>query len=113
MNTHFSPGATGRFIILSIQDPPFPFIPQLEAVTNHTIFPPVICRVNILGRHLKNNTYLSLLLFFKDFIYLFERVRAGEITEREADSLLSKEPDAGLDPRTQQDHDLSRRQTIN
>ena len=32
--------------------------------------------------------------------------------EGEADSLLSREPNAGLDPRTQ-DHDLNQRQTLN
>ena len=40
---------------------------------------------------------------FKDFIYLFERERAhkrGSGAEGEADSPLSREPDAGLDPRT-------------
>ena len=43
---------------------------------------------------------------FKDFIYLFERerrehkwCRRGE-GEGEVDYLLSREPDAGLDPRT-------------
>jgi len=44
------------------------------------------------------------LLIFKDFIYLFERERAqagrGIAGEGEAGFLLSKEPNAGLDPRT-------------
>ena len=35
----------------------------------------------------------------KDF-YLFERAQAGEEGEGEADSLLSREPDMGLNPRT-------------
>jgi len=46
-------------------------------------------------------------LFFKDFIYLFEREHEkrgdseGEAEEEgEADSPLSKEPNVGLDPRT-------------
>ena len=47
-------------------------------------------------------------IFLKDFIYLFDRQRsqvgreAGREREREreAGSLLSREPDAGLDPRT-------------
>ena len=45
--------------------------------------------------------------FFKDFIYLFERQSTreqwgGAETEAkgEAESLLSREPNAGLDPRT-------------
>ena len=50
----------------------------------------------------------AILLFFKDFIYLFDRERSqvdGEAgrereREREAGSLLSREPDVGLDPRT-------------
>lgn len=40
---------------------------------------------------------------FEDFIYLFEREREsmrGERSAGEADSLLSEEPDVGLDPRT-------------
>ena len=43
---------------------------------------------------------------FKDFIYLFDRERlqvgreAGRERGREEGSLLSVEPDAGLDPRT-------------
>ena len=55
--------------------------------------------------------YFSLKLgkyfFFKDFIYLFDRERAqvgreaGREREREAGSLLSRELDMGLDPRTQ------------
>ena len=66
-----------------------------------------------------------LLLFFKDFIYLFERERerkrkvpagGGAEGEGEADSPLSREPTEGLDPRAR-DHDLSldlsQRQTIN
>ena len=48
---------------------------------------------------------VSLLFFnliFKTilFIYLFERAEAGGAGEGEADSPLSGEPDAGLDPRT-------------
>ena len=45
-------------------------------------------------------------IFFKDLIYLFDRERsqvgreAGREREEEAGSLLSREPDAGLDPRT-------------
>ena len=44
--------------------------------------------------------------FFEDFIYLFDRERAqvgreaGRERGREAGSLLSREPDAGLDPGT-------------
>ena len=47
-----------------------------------------------------------LFFFFKDFIYLFDREKsqvdgeAGREREREAGSPLSREPDAGLDPRT-------------
>ena len=37
---------------------------------------------------------------FKDFIYLRERASAQEQGEGEADSPLSRGPDAGLDPRT-------------
>ena len=51
----------------------------------------------------KKNTYL----FFKDFIYLREKKREKEHKwergvdgEGEADFLLSRHPDAGLDPRT-------------
>ena len=58
--------------------------------------------------------------FFKDFVYLFdrerytarERTQAGGVGEGEAGFPQSREPDAGLDPRTW-DHDLSRRQTLN
>ena len=45
-------------------------------------------------------------VFFEDFIYLFGRARsqvgreAGREREREVGSPLSREPDAGLDPRT-------------
>ena len=53
------------------------------------------------------------MVFFKDFIYLRERERetangcgVGTQGEGEADSLLSKEPDVGLDLRTW-DHDLN------
>ena len=46
--------------------------------------------------------------FFKDFIHLFDRERDHKYAERQADrereedagSLLSREPDAGLNPRT-------------
>lgn len=42
--------------------------------------------------------------FFKNFIYLFDREQAGRAAEGEGEGdaapLLSKEPDAGLDPRT-------------
>ena len=50
-----------------------------------------------------------LCLFFKDFIYLFERQHEREREheqrgqgkgEGEADSLLNREPDVDLDPRT-------------
>ena len=59
--------------------------------------------------------------FLKDFIFFFERelerVRAHKQGEgqREKQTLLSREPDRGLDPRTPgpQDHDLSQRQTLN
>ena len=49
--------------------------------------------------------WLCLFSFFlKDFVYLFERESRGRGREREgereADSLLSKEPDVGLNPRT-------------
>ena len=42
------------------------------------------------------------LFIFKGFIYLFDRERDHKQAEREeeAGSLLSREPDAGLDPRT-------------
>jgi len=40
------------------------------------------------------------LFIFKDFIYLFERAREGGVSEGEADSPLSREPDVGLDPET-------------
>ena len=49
---------------------------------------------------LKNN------FFLKDFIYLFDTEREitsrqrGRPREEEAGSLLSREPDVGLDPRT-------------
>ena len=47
---------------------------------------------------------IFLLLFFKRFYLFIERERAqawGEVEgEGEADSLLSREPDTGLDPRT-------------
>ena len=45
-------------------------------------------------------------IFLKDFIYLFDRQRsqvgreAGREREGEADSLLTREPDVGLDPST-------------
>ena len=52
---------------------------------------------------------MSILFFFKDFIYLFEREREHEVVvmvgcceaerEGEVDSPLSREPGAGLDPR--------------
>jgi len=57
-------------------------------------------------------------LFFKDFIYLFdresERAQAGVTVEGEgeAGSPPSREPDAGLDPRPR-DHDPSRWQMLN
>jgi len=40
------------------------------------------------------------MVYFKDFIYLFEResAREGVGSEEEADSRLSGETDAGLDP---------------
>ena len=45
---------------------------------------------------------ISFFLFLKDFIYLFdienERAQAGG--EGKAGSLLGREPDVGLDPRT-------------
>ena len=47
--------------------------------------------------------YSFLFCFFKDFMYLFESEREKELGaegEGEAGSLLSKEPSAGLDPRT-------------
>ena len=45
------------------------------------------------------------MLFLKDFIYLFEKEReyeweGGAEGEEEADSAPSREPDAELDPRT-------------
>ena len=54
---------------------------------------------------------LCFVLFFKDFIYLFEREReskrerehkwgGGAERKGEADFPLSSEPDSGLDPRT-------------
>ena len=64
---------------------------------------------------------LSIFLFLKDFIYLFERhrVREGEHKQRGgvegeggADTPLNRETDAGLDTRFW-DHDLSQRQTFN
>ena len=42
----------------------------------------------------------ELIFVFKDFIYLFDRAQAGEVGEGETGSLLSREPGAGLDPRT-------------
>ena len=50
----------------------------------------------------------SFFFFFKEFIYLFdreretvrERTQAGGVGEGEAGFPLSREPDAGLDPRT-------------
>ena len=54
-------------------------------------------------------------IFFKDFyFFIWERVRAREMTEGEgeADSLPSKEPDSGSIPGPR-DHDLSQRQTLN
>ena len=46
--------------------------------------------------------YSFLLLFGNLFIYLFDRNKAqtGVVGEGEASTLLSREPDAGLDPRT-------------
>ena len=50
--------------------------------------------------------FILFFFFFKDFIYLFDRQRsqvgreAGREREEEAGSLLSREPDAGLDPKT-------------
>ena len=41
-----------------------------------------------------------LLIFFKDFIYLFDRERAQAEREGEAGSPLSREPDVELNPRT-------------
>ena len=51
---------------------------------------------------------LLFIYFLKDFIYLFDRERdtaregtqAGQVGEGEAGSPLSREPDAGLDPKT-------------
>ena len=42
------------------------------------------------------------LIFKKDFIFIFERARVGGGANREgeADSLVIREPDAGLHPRT-------------
>jgi len=43
------------------------------------------------------------IFFLKDFTYLFREHKLGEQRaegEEEAGSLLSKEPDMGLDPRT-------------
>ena len=53
-------------------------------------------------------TFCHCFNFLKDFIYLFDRERERERaqaggaaeTEGEAGSLLSREPDAGLDSRT-------------
>ena len=42
-------------------------------------------------------------LFTYDFIHLFDRAQAGRVAaggEGEADSMRSREPDSGLDPRT-------------
>jgi len=52
---------------------------------------------------LKLKAFCFVFFLFKDFIYLTERgePRAGGGAEGEADSLLSWEPDTGLDPRTQ------------
>ena len=49
----------------------------------------------------------------KSFIYLRERSITAGVgrAEGEADSLLSREPDVGLNPRTP-DHELSQRQTL-
>ena len=51
---------------------------------------------------------VEILIFLKDFIYLFDRERersqvgreAGREREEEAGSPLSREPNAGLNPRT-------------
>jgi len=44
--------------------------------------------------------YIFKFFFFKVlFVYLTERVQAGGMGEREAGSLLSREPGVGLDPR--------------
>ena len=59
---------------------------------------------NIILKIYYKDTFLS----FKDFIYLFERERqpvregtqAGGVGEEEAGFPLSREPDAGLNPRT-------------
>ena len=61
----------------------------------------------------------SFFFFFSRFIYLGERVsehvhvQQGQGAEGEADSPLIREPDPDLDPRTPEDHDLNRGQTLN
>ena len=53
------------------------------------------CKCNSRDYH----THIDVEFFFKDFIYLFEeRAQAGGGTEGEAGSLLSREPNSGLNP---------------
>ena len=67
--------------------------------------------------HVNQADTYSIHLFFKILFtyYLRDRAQAGGGTggegERETGSPLSREPNAELDPRTQE-HDLSRRQTL-
>ena len=65
-------------------------------------------RSRIAGSYGGSISIFILFYFLKDFLYLRERAGKGRGVEGEgeADSLLSREPDAGLDPRTW-DHDLS------
>jgi len=75
------------------------------------------CRPFLMFAHIwkffhMSNLKLILLFFFKDFIYLFERAREGEgqrekQTPRQTGSPMW-DPIPGL-----QDHDLSRRQSLN
>jgi len=58
--------------------------------------------------HRDEHSILFYFNFFKDFVYLFDRERetaregtqAGRVGEGEAGFLQSREPDAGLHPRT-------------
>ena len=68
--------------------------------------------------YLKEHNYvfrINLKFIFQNFIYLLTRESmsgGGADGEEKADSLLSREPNVGLDPRPR-DHDLSQRQMLN
>ena len=63
---------------------------------------------------LSHSTQSLFYFIFKDFIYLIEResMSRGRSRGREKQTLLSREPDMGLNPKTP-GHDLSRRKMIN